>query len=204
HDHIYNRTSMRGNQKVEVGAGAVYVSGGSAGPKFYIASNLDQRPWVDVLYDDDHNIYSIININDKVLTFKAYALINGVSQVVDSFVIDRKTMVVPQSIEITAPEIVEVGTTANLTAVVYSSIGEVMDVEVSWEIIEGESGITIDQDGKLTIPSTADATRTVKVKAKYQDVFATVEITLYKKITLEEIVERILIKHREKINNILQ
>ena len=34
---------------------------------------------------------------------------------------------------------------------------------------------------KLTIPSTADATRTVKVKAKYQDVFATVEITLYKK-----------------------
>ena len=79
-----------------------------------------------------------------------------------------------------------------------------MDVEVSWEIIEGESGITIDQDGKLTIPSTADATRTVKVKAKYQDVFATVEITLYKKITLEEIVERILIKHREKINNILQ
>lgn len=204
HDHIYNRTSMRGNQKVEVGAGAVYVSGGSAGPKFYNASNLDQRPWVDILYDDDHNIYSIININDKVLTFKAYALINGVSQVVDSFVIDRKTMVVPQSIEITAPEIVEVGTTANLTAVVYSSIGEVMDVEVSWEIIEGESGITIDQDGKLTIPSTADATRTVKVKAKYQDVFATVEITLYKKITLEEIVERILIKHREKINNILQ
>ena len=115
HDHIYNRTSMRGNQKVEVGAGAVYVSGGSAGPKFYNASNLDQRPWVDVLYDDDHNIYSIININDKVLTFKAYALINGESQVVDSFVIDRKTMVVPQSIEITAPEIVEVGTTANLT-----------------------------------------------------------------------------------------
>ncbi|HPT89742.1 MAG TPA: hypothetical protein PLY84_05120, partial [Bacilli bacterium] len=174
------------------------------GPKFYNASNLDQRPWVDILYDDDHNIYSIININDKVLTFKAYALINGESQVVDSFVINRKTMVVPQSIEITAPEIVEVGTTANLTAVVYSSIGEVMDVEVSWEIIEGESGITIDQDGKLTIPSTADTTRTVKVKAKYQDVFATVEITLYKKITLEEIVERILIKHREKINNILQ
>lgn len=203
HDHIYNRTSMRGNNKIDVGYGAVYVSGGSAGPKFYNAADLDARPWIDVLYDDDNHIYSLINIKDGVLTFKAYALVNGVSEVIDSFEINRKSIVIPKTIEADVPKTLEVGTKINLQAIVYDTFGNLMDVAVTWKLIEAPSGVNLTQDGKLTIPKQVTVDEVIKLQVEYQDLVLEFEISLFKVITFKEVQEDILNRHKSKISNIL-
>lgn len=95
HDHVYSRTSMKsaldgeGNLLLAksptlAGDAAAYVvMGSSTGSKYYSANT--GRPWTDVVYDDNNPTFAKLNINEKTLNFKAYAIEAGQVREIDDF-----------------------------------------------------------------------------------------------------------------------
>lgn len=90
HDHIYNRTSMLGDQKVPIGQGVVYICGGSpSGSKYYNDDKSPHRYWRDVVYDANNPVYGVIQINVNTLGFEAYAIEEGTPLLIDTFEITK-------------------------------------------------------------------------------------------------------------------
>ncbi|WP_284642135.1 phosphodiester glycosidase family protein [Paenibacillus silviterrae] len=99
HDHIYLRTfPMKGGAKVEEGQGTRYVVGGSTGPKFY---ELTPRPWQEVVFDDNTQIYTAVEIVNRTLTVVAKTL---AGQEVDRFeIVKPEPPVVLTSLQLDGP-----------------------------------------------------------------------------------------------------
>lgn len=86
HDHVYSRTTMKNEEKVEAGQGTTYIVGGSgSGSKFYYDMNEGHRHWKDVVYDDDYPVFTLLDIQASEVIVAAYALIDGKSELVDFF-----------------------------------------------------------------------------------------------------------------------
>ncbi|HHV33608.1 MAG TPA: hypothetical protein GXX71_02845, partial [Acholeplasma sp.] len=96
HDHIYNRVSMLGGNKVELHEGVTYVvTGTSSGGKYYDGDAT--RPWAGVVYDDNNPVFMIMKIRDgKRLEYETYAVEGGVSVLRDSFVIEKNEVTVEE------------------------------------------------------------------------------------------------------------
>ena len=89
HDHIYSRTTVFDKTSVSTDEGVTYVIGGSgSGSKFY--QETGNRPWKQVVYDNNKPVYSIIDITDKEINFKAYAVVNEESVLIDEFKLDKE------------------------------------------------------------------------------------------------------------------
>lgn len=64
HDHIYSRTTM---------GGVTYVVGGSStATKIYTADT--DRDWVDCFYDEEHPVFTVVDIEETWIYIKAYAV----------------------------------------------------------------------------------------------------------------------------------
>lgn len=86
HDHIYLRTfPMKGGEIVKEGEGTRYVVGGSTGPKFYA---LTERPWQELVYDEDINLYTSVKIAGDKIVITATTVDD---ELVDTFEIVKKT-----------------------------------------------------------------------------------------------------------------
>lgn len=84
HDHIYNRTTMVEETLVETGSGVTYIVGGSStGSKFYEAYDLSNRYWKHIVYDENHPVFTLINIDQDVIDIKAYSIIDEESVLID-------------------------------------------------------------------------------------------------------------------------
>ncbi len=84
HDHIYSRTSMKGEQVVSLDQGVTYiVTGSSSGSKFY-KNQDDDRYWKQIVYDEDYPVFTTITLNEKGLGLKAYAITDKGVKIVDS------------------------------------------------------------------------------------------------------------------------
>ena len=96
HDHVYNRVSMLGGNKVELHEGVTYVvTGTSSGGKYYDGDAT--RPWAGVVYDDNNPVFMIMKIRDgKRLEYETYAVEGGVSVLRDSFVIEKNEVTVEE------------------------------------------------------------------------------------------------------------
>lgn len=70
HDHIYSRTIMKDGVRDD--QGTVYIVGGSgSGSKFY--NQEVKRPWQQVVYDDNHPVFSILDITEDEIHIRVYA-----------------------------------------------------------------------------------------------------------------------------------
>ena len=88
HDHIYHRTTMYKSAKVEIENGVTYVvTGTSSGGKYYEGDHT--RPWANVIYDDNNPVYSFIKLNERKLTFEAYAIESSGTKKIDEFSIEK-------------------------------------------------------------------------------------------------------------------
>lgn len=89
HDHVYNRTTMLEGSKVEVQNGITYVVAGSgSGSKYYGGDAT--RPWVNVMYDNDNPVFSILKLrNGTDLVFEAYAVESTGTKKIDEFTITK-------------------------------------------------------------------------------------------------------------------
>lgn len=87
HDHIYNRTTMKNDERVSLDEGVTYLIGGSgSGSKYYKEETIEGgRYWRDVVFDDDYPVFSIINIRDGVISVDVYAIKEGEVILIDSF-----------------------------------------------------------------------------------------------------------------------
>ena len=86
HDHIYSRTTMEVDKKVELDEGVTYIVGGSStGSKFYGTLDEDTRYWKNVVYDDNYPVFTLIDIGKQKLEVKAYSIIEDEVHVIDSF-----------------------------------------------------------------------------------------------------------------------
>ena len=209
HDHLYARTAMAANEKVAVGDGPVYVIGGSAGNKFYASTNLENRPWIDVLYEEQNNVYSLIDIVGDELIFTAYALIGGASIEIDSFIISKAEVEEPvaTSIEISGASTLELGEDTTLTAIIKDQNQNPMDLTVTWALASPVTGVSISANGVISATMQAAKDTVVTVVATYGDITQTHQITLSYTFVYENTVEgvltEILNKQKDMIANIL-
>lgn len=87
HDHVYHRTTMLEGNQVTVNNGVTYVVGGSSGTKFYNAK--PNRPWENVVYDDNYPVFSAIRISNGNLLFSAHSIEPARVNRVDNFTISK-------------------------------------------------------------------------------------------------------------------
>lgn len=92
HDHVYSRTTMAEGAKTEVGNGVTYVVGGSASGSKYYDGDLS-RPWVNVVYDKNNPVFSILKFSGDKLYFEAYAIEYGNVVMIDSFIIGKTQII---------------------------------------------------------------------------------------------------------------
>jgi predicted phosphodiesterase len=86
HDHIYNRTTMKNNLLDD--EGTTYIVGGSgSGSKYY--TQIGNRAWEQVVYDDNSAVFVIIDINETHINVTAYKA-DDITQIIDSVQIERR------------------------------------------------------------------------------------------------------------------
>lgn len=111
HDHVYSRTTINKNLKVDVQNGVTYVvAGTSSGAKYY--SGDPTRPWVNVVYDDDNPIFNIVRfVNGTDIVFEAYALESSGITKIDEFTIKKiaVTKQVGEGAKLLGPDFAKVG-----------------------------------------------------------------------------------------------
>lgn len=90
HDHVYASTTMHGKQKVALDKGVTYVVGGTSGQKYYSANNLEERYWLDYVFDDDYPVFSTIRITNENLHFESYALKGSTQELINSITLTPK------------------------------------------------------------------------------------------------------------------
>jgi len=92
HDHIYSRTTMLNGEMLPEdsagnldSSGVTYITGGSSsGSKYYNTDDSVDRYWKDFVYDTNHPVFTILKIGKDTITINAYAVSNGVSELIDS------------------------------------------------------------------------------------------------------------------------
>lgn len=205
HDHVYNRTAMKQNNKVAVGVGPTYVVGGSAGNKYYAVSNPELKPWLDVIYDDDNNVYSIIETNGQVLTFKAFALVDGIATQVDSFTIDKSIAYI-DSVTISGTSKIVAGESKTYTAVVKDNLNQTMSGKtVTWSLVNAVEGVSINPTtGVLTVSGDVSSDATIVVKAECEGIFATFDVTVQTLIKPVDVMAIITDNAKTKFNDIIK
>ncbi|HBR03299.1 MAG TPA: hypothetical protein DD738_11880 [Ruminiclostridium sp.] len=87
HDHTYLRATMKAGNKVPLGEGTTYITGGSSGKKYYDAA---ERSWTSVLYDANNPVFSTFKIySDRILVVASHVE-NGGTVDHDRFEIIKK------------------------------------------------------------------------------------------------------------------
>ncbi len=86
HDHTWQRTTMKDGQQVKPGEGTTYITGGSAGAKFYDAP---ARAWSQVSYDGDTPAMTLITVSPTELAVTASHVEKNVTVRHDAFVIRK-------------------------------------------------------------------------------------------------------------------
>lgn len=205
HDHVYNRTAMKQNSKVSVGVGPTYVVGGSSGAKYYAASNVESKPWLDVIYDDHNNVYSIIETNGQVLTFKAFALVGDTAQQIDTFIIDKSIAYIDNVVISGASNIVA-GQTSIYNAIVKDSFDQTMSGKtITWSLVEPITGVSINSNtGALTVAAEVPQDTLVMIKAECEGVFEIFEVQVQTLLTANDVLAIININAKTKFNDIIK
>ena len=86
HDHTWQRTTIKGGQKVKPGEGTTYITGGSSGAKFYDAP---ARSWKEVSYDGNTPSFTLFSVHADRLEVSA-SHVEGIKTVThDRFVIRK-------------------------------------------------------------------------------------------------------------------
>ncbi|MEK3883146.1 phosphodiester glycosidase family protein [Paenibacillus sp. PL2-23] len=161
HDHIYLRTfPMKGGAIVQEGEGTRYVIGGSTGPKYYA---LTERFWQEVVFDEDINIFTSIEITADAIKLTAKT-IHG--ELVDTFdIVKKKPTVIPAPIPTLPPPakpgLIEVKEEqlkggANGEAVVIEAKGPINELVLpagAAELLGGSDLILRSDELQLTLPS---------------------------------------------------
>ena len=133
HDHICSRTVMQGGDKVSYPFGTQYVIGGtSTGSKYYTPDT--GRPWLNVYYQKQNPVFSVLKLENGALKFETYALEGGSATLIDSFELNRRKVNFDPS-EISGPDYIEDGGGAEYTVKIPE--GQAVDqVTVNGEAIE--------------------------------------------------------------------
>ncbi len=85
HDHAYMKSHlMKDGQPHTDGNGTQYMIGGSAGPKFYPAQTYE---YVDVLFDEDTQLFTSFLIDGDTLTAEVYTIDD---ELVDTFTLQKE------------------------------------------------------------------------------------------------------------------
>ncbi|MCL2522251.1 MAG: phosphodiester glycosidase family protein [Erysipelotrichales bacterium] len=135
HDHIYSRTIARGN---EFGVGTTYITGGSAGTKFYDVVGNPTFP--ETIFDLNYQVFSVATFNENRFELTAYALkTEGITEI-DHFVLEKAD---PARIEINNSAEISSGDTVTLSATVFDEEDEEISVLVVWSLKEPVAGISI-------------------------------------------------------------
>ena len=71
HDHIYLRTTMKGDQKVKPGEGTTYLQGGTVGNKFYKLTKERSDRYTEVASDSSLQVINFITVSKDKITVKA-------------------------------------------------------------------------------------------------------------------------------------
>lgn len=72
HDHLYLRTTMKGDEKVGLGESTTYVTGGTVGNKFYQVVPERSNRWTEVYADKvDLQIVNFVTVSKDKITLKA-------------------------------------------------------------------------------------------------------------------------------------
>ncbi|MPV36312.1 metallophosphoesterase [Georgenia subflava] len=87
HDHVYKRSTVYDGRLAETpeeeAAGTTFVTTGSAGPKFY---NNQVQWWDDVVYDDDLQTGTVLEVTDAGLRLLTY---NSAGETVDDYTVTK-------------------------------------------------------------------------------------------------------------------
>lgn len=179
HDHVYNSTAMYDGERVNVPYGTVYVVGGSGGSKFYNANNLDRRPWIDFLYDEDNPVFTTIDIRGDVLTLNSYEYVSNTATQINRVVIDKGKNVAA-SIRIDNPiTALAPGAEYAFTATLLDKAGAVFTGEVSCRLKNEVVGVSISEAGVLNIASGFSEVREIEIEFAFESVRATIKLTIY-------------------------
>ncbi len=86
HDHNWVRTTMKGGKKVQPGAGTTYITGGSAGGKFY---DDVKRSWTEVFYGGKKQSLTLVRVSADRLEISASHVDGAKTVQHDAFVITK-------------------------------------------------------------------------------------------------------------------
>lgn len=203
HDHVYNSTTMAKNRRVSDNYGPKYIVLGSSGSKFYDANNLENRDWIDFLYDDNHNIFTKLEIKGNVMTINSYALIGTEVKLINTIVIN-KDLKLAKEISITN-EINQIiaGNEYQFVAKLLDQDGNDFTGNVLWKLKENNPGISISKDGKLVVSEDFSQNITVEVIAYYESVEKVQTIDIHGDFpSASEVIDFIVITQDELINKI--
>jgi predicted phosphodiesterase len=90
HDHIYSRTTMNEQRKVDVDRGVTYLVGGSgSGSKYYEEDTSINRYWKTTYYDKNNPVYTLINVKHNQMTINVYAIENKKSVIIDELQLNK-------------------------------------------------------------------------------------------------------------------
>jgi len=109
HDHLYLRTTMRGDKKVPIGEGTTYVTGGTCGNKFYEYKDYADR-WTEIKADDfDRQIVNFVTISSDHIEFQSMQRTSPKEKtfkLLDSFKIEKSQseQVMPAPVSIVFPK----------------------------------------------------------------------------------------------------
>mgnify|MGYP001192846309 CR=1 FL=1 len=149
----------------EEGEGTVYVVGGSSGPKFY---GLTERPWQQVVFDEQTQIYSVIEIDGDQLKLTAKTVNDG--RYVDEFILVKGPDVPDPTlsrIELkgVASEMLAGSTAQAVVEAVYSDGSRMALTEGVTFASSDESVAKVDASGLVTALGQGDATITAEYEA---------------------------------------
>src|SRR5690606_1027384 len=68
------------------------VGGSASGSKYYDGDPT--RPWVNVVYDTNNPIFSILKFRGDDLIFEAYAIEYGTIKVIDTFTLTKRSNII--------------------------------------------------------------------------------------------------------------
>ena len=150
HDHIYSRTIARGN---EFGVGTTYITGGSAGTKFYDVVGNPTFP--EAIFDLNYQVFSVATFNENRFEFTAYALMSDGVTEIDHFVLEKGE---PARVEITSATEIASGDNMTLSAIVFDEEDEEISFPVVWSLKEIVAGVSIDGNVLETMQNVSSGT----------------------------------------------
>lgn len=201
HDHVYNSTTMAKNRQVSDNYGPKYIVLGSAGSKFYDANNLENRDWIDFLYDDNHNVFTNLEIKGNVMTIKSYALVGAEAKLINTIVINKDLKIAKEIAITDGINQIVAGNEYQFKAKLIDQDGHDFTGNVLWKLKENISGISISNDGKLVVSQDFDQNTEIEVIAYFESIEKVHSINVYFDLpSLSEVIDY-LIKTQDKFIN---